>query len=182
MRNNYLILPVLLATACLPRVGLSDESTAGISVGQLSAVQSETNLYKAQAERAKALRELGGEGQLSAQPGPYSYEPSQVRPNSEESLPVVKLVYGSSRALRATLLYSSGIEVDAQAGGHELPGGYKVGSISLDSVVLTRAGKRYPLGFASSVPANTYPGVSNRMPAPGLPGIPMGQPAPVSTQ
>jgi hypothetical protein len=44
MRNEYLLLPVLLAIVGLPQVGLADESTAGISVGELSVVQSETVL------------------------------------------------------------------------------------------------------------------------------------------
>lgn len=178
MRNEYLILPVLLAIVSLPRVGLADD--AGISVGELSTVQSETYLYKAQGERAKALRDIAGQGPQISQPRPYSYEPTQLGSGSEEPLPVVKLVYGSSQALRATLLYSGGFEVEVQAGGRELPGGYKAESISVDSVVLSRAGKRYPLGFSTNMPPNRSPSVSSRVPISGLPGMPMGMPAAVT--
>jgi type IV pilus biogenesis protein PilP len=178
MRNEYLLLTVLLAFAGLPRISLADESSAGISVGELSKVQSETFLYKAQAERAAALRAI--DGAQTNQPRPYSVEPAQLGSSSEELLPVVELVYGSSRSLHATLLYSGGGEVDAQVGGQELPGGYKAGGISLDSVVLTRNGKRYPLAFSTSAPSNRYQGTSSRVPVSGLPGISMGQPAPIT--
>jgi type IV pilus biogenesis protein PilP len=177
MRNEYLLLPVLLAVVGLPRVGLADENTVGISVGELSAVQSETVLYKAQGERAKAMRDIG-----VTQPLPYPYQPTQPLASTEEPLPVVKLVSGSSKSLRATLLYSGGFEIEAQAGGPELPGGYKVMSISLDSVVVTRSGKRYPLGFSSNMPAYSPPGASSRMPVsgpPGSPGMQMAMPAPI---
>lgn len=181
MRNEYLLLPVLLAIVGLPRVGLADESTAGISVGELSAVQSETVLYKAQGERAKALRDIEGEGPRTSQALPYSYQPTQPVAGAEDPLPVVKLVSGSSKSLRATLLYSGGFEIEAQVGGPELPGGFKVESISLDNVVLARSGKRYTLGFSSNMPSYRSPGASSRMPVSGLPGLSgmqMGMPAP----
>ncbi|MDY7563432.1 MULTISPECIES: type IV pilus biogenesis protein PilP [unclassified Pseudomonas] len=184
MRNEYLFLPVLLAIAGLPRLGLADESTVGISVGELSAVQSETYLYRAQGERAKAQRAIAGEEPRTLQPSPYGYQPIQPVSSNTESLPVVKLVYGSSQSLRATLLYSGGFEIEAQAGGRELPGGYKVESISMDDVVLTRSGKRYPLGFSSTAPVNRSADVSSRMPVTGfagLPGTPMPMGMPAST-
>lgn len=191
MQTKYLFLPALLAVACLSEMSLASESptptstSAGISVGELSAVQSETFLYKAQGERAKAIRSIDGDSpQSSVSPvsayQPRPSEPPQLGSGSGEQLPVVKLVSGSSRALRATLLYSGGYEVDAQRSSQELPGGYRVESISLDSVVLSRAGKRYPLGFSSRAPSASFD--SGRMPVSGLPGagIPMGQPSPVT--
>ena len=139
----------------------------GITVGELSRVQSETILYKAQGERAKALRELNDGGtQAKAAPQP-SYLPQPVAmPSSAMSgnvehagtvdqLPVVKLIYGSGKALRATLLYTGGFEIDASLASTDLPGGYRVASLSLDSVVLSRGGKRYPLGFSNRAPS--YP-------------------------
>ncbi|WP_256261164.1 type IV pilus biogenesis protein PilP [Pseudomonas gingeri] len=190
MQTKYIFLPALLAITCLSGMSKASESppsastSAGITVGELSAVQSETFLYKAKADRARAIRSIDGDNpQTSASPAtayqPRPFAPDQLGSGSGEQLPVVKLVSGSSRALRATLLYSGGYEVDA-SGGQDLPGGYKLESISLDNVVLSRAGKRYPLGFSSRAPSASFD--SGRMPVSGLPGtgIPMAQPSPVT--
>ncbi|MFC3941535.1 type IV pilus biogenesis protein PilP [Pseudomonas gingeri NCPPB 3146 = LMG 5327] len=190
MQTKYIFLPALLAITCLSGMSQASESppsastSAGITVGELSAVQSETFLYKAKADRARAIRSIDGDNpQTSASPAtayqPRPFAPDQLGSGSGEQLPVVKLVSGSSRALRATLLYSGGYEVDAQRSGQELPDGYKVESISLDSVILSRAGKRYPLGFSSRAPSASVQD-SARMPVPGLPGMLMGQPSPVT--
>ena len=181
MRNKYLLLPVLFALTGISRVGLADDGSSGITVGALSAVQSETAMYKAQCERAKALREINGPGLQTGQALPYAFQATQQPAGAEEPLPVVKLVSGSSKSLRVSLLYSGGFEIDAQVGGPELPGGYKLENISMDSVIVSRNGKRYSLGFSSSTPEYRSPGVSARMPASGfqgLPGAPMGMSAP----
>lgn len=180
MRNKHLLLPVLLTVVCLPRIGLS--SPDGVTVGELSAVQSETVLLKAKGERAKAQRSIDEEGPQPIQNQHFSQYPSMpVQPAvaSEEPLPVVKLIYGSPGALRATLLYSAGFEVDA-GNGQDLPGGYKVVTIGLESVVVARAGKRSPLGFSgSALPFKS--GASGRLSTPGLPGLSVGQPFPPVT-
>lgn len=178
MRNRKMFLPMVFAILGLHRVVLAEEGPSGISVGALSAVQSETILYKAQGERAKALREIKGDDLSAGQPFPYPYQPSQPVGAAKEPLPVVKLVSGSTKSLRVSLLYSGGFEIDAQVGGPELPGGYKLESISMDNVVVSRNGKRYSLGFSSTQPMAN----SATLPAPsftGLPGAPMGMPAPV---
>ncbi|WP_080900526.1 type IV pilus biogenesis protein PilP [Pseudomonas amygdali] len=72
--------------------------------------------------------------------------------NTAPQLPVVKTVFRTNNALYATLLYGSGFEVDASVGNAELPGGFKVISVSLDSVVLGHDGRRYPLGFSTKAP------------------------------
>lgn len=138
----------------------------GITVGELSRVQSETILFKAQGERAKALREINGSSQATPA-SPLSYLPQPVPTQSArvsgdgnaasvaEQLPVVTLVYGAGKALHATLLYSSGFEIDASLASTDLPGGYRVASLTLDSVVLSRGGKRFPLGFSNRAPS--YP-------------------------
>lgn len=177
MRNKYLLLPVLLVLAGISRVALADDGTPSITVGELSAIQSETVLYKAQGERAKALREINGPALQTGQALPYSFQATQPPAGADEPLPVVKLVSGSSKSLRVSLLYSGGFEIDAQVGSPELPGGYKLESISMDSVIVSRNGKRYSLGFSSSTPEYRSPGVSARLPVSGfqgLPGAPMG--------
>ena len=159
------LLPLLLLATNL------SHAESAISVGELSAVQSQTYLYKAQGERAKALRALESEGGTPSG--------TVTSGNSELPPPVIKLVYGPPQALRATLLYSAGYEVEARVGGPELPGGYSVSSISLDSVALSRAGKRYPLGFASTAPTQKDTGIGIPSQPMGLPGMLPGQPAPV---
>lgn len=159
------LLPLLLLVTSL------SHAESAISVGELSAVQSETYLYKAQGERAKALRALESEGGTPSG--------TVTSSNNELPPPVIKLVYGPPQALRATLLYTGGYEVDARMGGPELPGGFSVSNISLDSVMLNRAGKRYPLGFASTTPAQKGTNIGLPSQPMGLPGLLPGQPAPV---
>lgn len=169
----------------------------GITVGELSRVQSETILYKAQGERAKALRELNDGGtqakvvpQPSYLPQPAAMPSSAVGGGVEhagavDQLPVVKLIYGSGKALRATLLYTGGFEIDASLASTDLPGGYRVASLSLDSVVLSRGGKRYPLGFSNRAPSYPVASVATSQPpvlpvtvTPMNPVAPMPVPAP----
>nr|QOU99588.1 hypothetical protein [Pseudomonas syringae pv. actinidiae] len=166
---SFAVMSALMLTLAVP--AWADTSKQGdpdgITVGELSRVQSETILYKAQGERAKALRELNDGGtqakaapQPSNLPQPVAMPSSAVSGNAEhaglvDQLPVVKLIYGSGKALRATLLYTGGFEIDASLASTDLPGGYRVASLSLDSVVLSRGGKRYPLGFSNRAPS--YP-------------------------
>ncbi|WP_448124456.1 hypothetical protein [Pseudomonas veronii] len=88
-------------------------------------------------------------------------------------------MFGSARRLRATLLYSSGFEVDADASSRELPGGYRVANLTLDSVTLERDGKRFPLGFSNIPPGSASSSsnpVSSSIPsASTLPGFIQGQ-------
>jgi len=168
----------------------ADENTLpGVNVGELAIVQSQTILYKAQAERAAAERSIKGEGnQVTAQPSATfvplgGLPPSTSAPlhstDAQQEPPVVKAIFGSAKRLRATLLYSSGFEVDADASSRELPGGYRVAILSLENVTLERGGKRYPLGFSSTPPAslrnlnNLAPSITPSAPMP--PGLIPGQ-------
>ncbi|WP_016971654.1 type IV pilus biogenesis protein PilP [Pseudomonas tolaasii] len=178
------------AIAIAPTLGWSAESTvSGINVGELAIVQSQTILYKAQAERAAAERSINGEDNHLATPSsaafmPQGNFPPPVTPairsaDIQQELPVVKAIFGSAKRLRATLLYSSGFEVDADASSRELPGGYRVATLTVDNVVLERGGKRYPLGFSSTppvTPSNTdNPTPSSTSSAPMPPGLIPGQ-------
>lgn len=163
------LIGALVLTLAGPVLAAETKSPApdGITVGELSQVQSETILFKAQGERAKALREINGTGAQAASTPQPSYLPqpattpiSRVSGIGEQSatteqLPVVTLIYGVGKALHATLLYSGGFEIDASMASTDLPGGYRVASLSLDSVVLSRGGKRFPLGFSNRAPS--YP-------------------------
>ncbi|WP_282282452.1 type IV pilus biogenesis protein PilP [Pseudomonas sp. PS02302] len=166
---SLVVLGALMLAVAAPVIAAEAQSSDpdGITVGELSRVQSETILYKAQGERAKALRELNdGGAQAKTAPQP-SYLPQPIvqsngaasgtpeHSGTVEQLPVVKLVYGAGTALHATLLYAGGFEIDASPASTDLPGGYRVANLSLDSVVLSRGGKRYPLGFSNRAPS--YP-------------------------
>lgn len=153
-----------------------------INIGELSQVQSEALLFKAQAERARAQESIQGPGTTSTAPirltGQNSYSNSPPTNSAQSALPVVKTVFSSSRVLHATLLYASGFEVDASAGSTDLPGGYKVNSITLDSVILEHNGRRFSLGFSNRPPsfAIDSPQTSSQPLTQMLPG----QPAPIS--
>jgi len=172
MRNNLSLLflacwlPFTSALASVPDL-------SGISVGALGKVQSETILFKAQAERTKA--ELEANGTLPNAPQPVAQFPAPgLTPTMTATspgprllaLPVVKEISGSGQKLRASLIYSDGSEVDAKPGS-ELPNGFRVQQITLDGVVLSKEGKRYPLGFGNRVVTQ---------PQQSLPGLMPGQP------
>ncbi|KPB80611.1 Uncharacterized protein AC505_2098 [Pseudomonas syringae pv. maculicola] len=132
-----------------------------INIGELSQVQSETLLYTAQAARARAQEDIVNGGKTaSSSPAQvtrstYSAPPPTQASSGQPQLPVVKTVFRANNALYATLLYGGGFEFDASVGNADLPGGYKVISVSLDSVVLGHNGRRYPLGFSTRPPSGS---------------------------
>lgn len=179
----------LAASTCLAlsSAWADEASLSGISVGELGKVQSETILFKAKAERTKAERESNGEDTSSSTqqapngfPGAFMQQPAQPaapapsRASSEPDLPVVRAITGSSRQLQATLLFSGGFELGA-AVGQELPGGYRVIQLTLDRVVVERAGKRYPLGFSDRAPTPALQSLQQptalQPTTPALPGL-----------
>lgn len=185
MRNNWPIMLGCLSALLSTLPALADDS--GISVGELSAVQSETYLLKAQAEREKARRSIDGESTTAAAPiqplyQPQTDGPTYARPSVAPGLglPVVRLISGSSQALRATLLYSGGYEVEASAKYPDLPGGYKLAKISLESVVISKAGKLYPLGFSNQAPTEAVISSGLTQQPNVIQSISAGQPAPTA--
>ncbi|MFA1030663.1 MULTISPECIES: type IV pilus biogenesis protein PilP [Pseudomonas syringae group] len=153
-----------------------------INIGELSQVQSETLLFTAQAARARAKEDIVNGGKTSTststsapvQVTQSAYTTPAPISNSTPQLPVVKTVFRMNNALYATLLYGSGFEVDASVGNAELPGGFKVISVSLDSVVLGHDGRRYPLGFSTRAPSGSIdaPQMSLQTLKPVAPGQP----------
>lgn len=181
MRNNPVWL--LLVVAIAPNANASEPALSGISVGELGKVQSETILYKAKAELAKAQRDVP-EGISTATtqtvtsgvgntlPPPMSLQPMDTGNALDQSgLPVIKAVTGSPRKLQATLLYSGGMEIDATT-GRDLPHGFRVTQVTLDGVVLERKGMHFSLGFSNQVPSVSAPQVPFRpQPASATPGM-----------
>lgn len=188
MRNKALcFLCSILALGAPP--SWADENTlSGVNVGELAQIQSQTILLNAKAEKAKAERSIKGEDQsTTAQPSTMFFSQGNPTPPTSVSariadvqpeLPVVKAIVGSAKRLRAALLYSGGVEVEADASSRELPGGFRVAILTFDNVTLERSGKRYPLGFSSNAPANS----NSNIPVPGstasvplMPGLTPGQ-------
>ncbi|MEJ7745700.1 MAG: type IV pilus biogenesis protein PilP [Luteimonas sp.] len=149
-RHTALIL-VLLASAPLV--------VQAQSVGDLANVQAETLFIKAKAARAEALSKLA---EASLQGSTASSQETA----SNDSLPVVRGVYGSAEKLYATFLYANGSTVDAGK-GDVIPGGYNVRSLSATRVELGRRGRSFTVGFSDVPPP--MPTASNASTGPSAP-------------
>lgn len=129
---------LVMALSLLPLPWTAHAQASGGTIGELQEIQTATVLAKARASLAEITKNLGGPGAVSD-------------PNAR-GLPAVKLIAGNARALTATLVYPSGANYEARA-GEEVPGGYRVQSITTDAVVLDRAGQVIKLGFSGSAAA-----------------------------
>lgn len=157
MRNSN-VLALILGWLPIVCPHAAELNLSGINVGELGQVQSETILYKAKAERAKAKHEADN-SDIKTQPQPAStmmpalsmpQHPPYASTEMKPLLPVVKEISGSGTRLSATLLFSNGSVIDATS-GKELPEGYRVQQVTLDGVVLSKNGKRFPLTFSNQV-------------------------------
>jgi len=138
MPNDRIFLPFCILTLTLLLLPLPWAAYAqgpGGTIGELQDIQTATVLAKARASLAEITKKLGGPGNV-------------VDPNAS-GLPAVQLIAGNARSLVATLIYPSGATYEAR-GGEDVPGGYRVQSITTDAVVLNRAGQVLKLGFSGS--------------------------------
>jgi len=186
MRNKpiwHVFTALLVLTASMTSVTAhaAEEKLSGINVGELGRVQSDTILLKAKAERTKALREAGEGSDLDSFlpstgsfPSPQVPTPVSETPRQDSRLPVVQAITGSPQRLRANLLYSGGYEFNAGVGS-ELPDGYRVQQITLEGVVLSRKGERFPLGFSKRAPSSDSVGAQTGARPFNLPGQLPGQ-------
>lgn len=124
-------------------------------VGDVSEVQSETILLKAQVSRATAQAELDAKSRGAGV-------------GAEAGAPVVKNVGGRDNKLYATFLYSSGAVMDGGEGDTIL-GGYKVALVSVNKVELVKDGKRLQVGFSATVPSAS---AQSLLPGAGQPFMP----------
>ncbi|WAJ37250.1 type IV pilus biogenesis protein PilP [Pseudomonas sp. GOM7] len=171
------LLVAMLVASCIANDAQADVvDLSGIDVGNLGKVQSQTILFNAQAERAKARRSIAENGGSSGQSGDSNTQVhihSPVPGNSAQvttqfqDLPVIKAITGSPRKLSATLLYKSGVEFDVVAGS-SLPGNFRVSNISLEGVTVEGNGKQFLLGFSGISPSTS--GSTSSPVAPALPG------------
>lgn len=143
---------VIPAALCLALGGLLAASAhAEGTVGDLSHIQTETLLLKAKVNRATAQAELDSKSRTGSG-------------SSDTEAPVVKNVYGVGGKMAATFLYASGITVEGKP-GDTIVGGYKVVTVSIDKVELSKDKKVFPVGFSSTPPVQSAPA------APSMPGM-----------
>lgn len=157
-----------LAIGLLAGLAWQMPSALASTLGELSDTQSQTILTEARLRLAEAqakLKALTGENVSS--PSTPATVPMGDR---HLPLPVVRAIYGVGGRMTASFLFPGGYEADGGA-GQELPGGYRVDSVQLDRVMLSRDGQRFPVGFSHRVPSPPAPGPESVSPlTPALPG------------
>jgi type IV pilus biogenesis protein PilP len=172
-----LFVAALLASCIASDAQADAEDLSGIDVGYLGKVQSQTILFNAQAEQAKAKRSIaenGGSAGQSESSITQVQPPSSVQNTLAQDtaafgdLPVIKAITGAPTKLRATLLYRSGVELDVTNGSRGLPGGLRIVQISLDGVTVEGSGKQFLLGFSSAI----TPSSSSSTSSPAVPALP----------
>lgn len=173
-RPLALFTALLMSSYAAADVQVGDANLSGIAVGELGQVQSQTILFNAQAARAEAQRSIRGASSSSSQAlniPEQTQGTSAAMPttSSQPDLPVIKAITGTSHKMRATLLFSSGVEVEAVTGARDLPGGFRVAQINLEGVVLERSGERFLLGFSDRVPGSV--GLAPSPSQPAMPGL-----------
>ena len=145
LRATLAPLGMLLSATILLFLMQSRAAHAEGTVGDLSTIQSETILLKAKVGKASAQAELDrSSGAASAAGGDE---------------PVVRSVYGVGGQLVASFLYANGVSVERRV-GDTLPGGFKVVTITIENVELSKGGKVFPVGFSATPPVQGSPGMA----------------------
>ncbi|WP_323025684.1 type IV pilus biogenesis protein PilP [Castellaniella sp.] len=119
----------------------------GQNVGALGQLYEQRLLIKAQVELINAQAQLKNKGVTTAK-------------IAESYAPTVKMVQGVGNNLFATFLYPGDMAMDARV-GETISGGYKVESISVNQVVLSKDGEQIRLGFSAS-PPTPLPALDNQ--------------------
>lgn len=144
MRANRCAL--LLAT--LIAAPFAHSERAQPTVGDLSRVQSETLLYKAQGARAQALadkRRSESEAGIDTTGATGQAAPPVI----DSELPTITGISGRAGRLFATFRYPNGNTATAKS-GEAIPGNFRVAEVSLDRAVITRGDRRIPLQFGDA--------------------------------
>ncbi|ANN80808.1 type IV pilus biogenesis protein PilP [Bordetella flabilis] len=128
----------------------------GATVGMLGRLYEQRLLIKAQVEVMNAQAQLKSRGVTTAK-------------IEESYAPTVKMVQGVGNSLYATFLYPGNMTMDARE-GDVISGGYKVESISVNQVVLSKEGERIRLGFSASPPTPLPSLESSGYAVPPMPG------------
>lgn len=118
------------------------------TVGDLSAVQSQTILYKAQGARAQALAEKRANEAAAGMDASSESSSTSVGVTDAE-LPTVTGISGRAGRLFATFRYPNGNTATAKS-GEAIPGDFRVAEVSLDRAVIIRGDRRFPLQFGAA--------------------------------
>ena len=123
-----------LATLLYLATALAHAQSAGRTVGDLDYVNQETLWFEAQKKLAKAKQDLS--------------DGTRVEDRSADGIPSVQGVQGVGNQLRAKFVYPSGAVTIAKA-GDTIPGGFRLNSISIERVVLSKDGSAHVLSFSN---------------------------------
>ncbi|RQR11275.1 type IV pilus biogenesis protein PilP [Burkholderia stagnalis] len=132
------------------------------TVEQMTASQNATLMYTIRAREADAKAQ-------------FEQKSGGATQSDDSGIPVVTGIFGSHGVQYAKILFPDGVTADAYP-GRVVRGGYKVETVSLEKVELSKRGKRMELGTSDSAPA---PAKSASMQG-SAGGLPMGGPMPMN--
>lgn len=151
---------VFLVAVVLP---LYSAITAASTVADLSAVQTETIMYEAKAQRAEAKAKMQ-ESSAKAGDDPLLSQSAGTPSIVASDLPTVTGVSGAGGRLLATVCFSNGTTLRSSS-GQTIPGGFVLAEITIDRVIAAKGDRRVALQFvAVCQPTPEIP------PVQGLPG------------
>ncbi|CAJ4320705.1 type IV pilus biogenesis protein PilP [Burkholderia pseudomallei] len=131
------------------------------TVEQMTAAQNATLMYTIRAREADAKAQFE--------------QKSGATQSDDSGIPVVTGIFGSHGVQYARILFPDGVTADAYP-GRVVRGGYKVETVNLQKVELSKGGKRMELGASDNAPtaakSASMQGVTG--------GMPMGGPMPMS--
>lgn len=129
-KSACIALAIILSLASVVAQAQSSERT----VGDLDHVNQETLWFEAQKKLAKARQEFS--------------DGTRVEDRSAEGMPSVQGVQGVGNQLRAKFVYPSGAVTIAKS-GDTIPGEFRISSVSIERVVLTKDGSTHVLSFSN---------------------------------
>lgn len=131
---------VAVALLLLPSLALAQSTSSPTTVGDIDKIQSQIYRQKALLSLATVNAELAKKG--GAQDGVSA---DGAPPNCNE-------VYGTPGDYKVVFLYSDGSQVIGRQ-GDTIPGGWRVGTVALDQVRVSRDGKTRDCGFSATAPS-----------------------------
>ena len=157
----------VLAVALFASPALSFRAEQALpSVGELSAVQSETIMYEAKAKRAEAQAKML---ENNAKAGLDATGPTVITSSvTANELPTITGISGAAGRLYATFRYRNGTTVTAKS-GDQISGGFRVAEVGIDRVVITRGDRRMPLQFGVATEPVEQPQAQPMVPGPFIP-------------
>ena len=150
-----------IGNAAMLMLFLGTPVLAQTSVGELTRLNDDTVMLKARLAKAQAeasLRKARDEAR------PDSAQPDQ-------GMPVVTGVFGRDGNVYAQFLYAGGTMVPGTV-GETLPGGFLVSAVSVEQVVLSKAGERIRVGFSGTPQRRESPSADGDSPTKAIVSAP----------